>query len=154
MAQPKSINPQIVDALYCDALLLSDEVRAAFNHSGRVDEVSEQTDLARLALSSEGLRTTTRMMQAIAWLLNLRAYFMGELSELQLRRYGRLSHDLLDSDTEQMELLSPNMRELVAETQRFYERLMRLDRGWRQPDSGLPMAFERLRMTFEQHAEG
>jgi regulator of CtrA degradation len=154
MPQTKSINPQIVDALYCDALLLSDEVRAAFKPSARLDGAGEQADLARIALSSEGLRTTTRMMQAIAWLLNLRAYFMGELSELQLRRYGRLSHDLLDSDSEQMEMLSPDMRELIAETQRFYERLMRLDRNWQQPDTGLPMALERLRMTFEQHAEG
>jgi len=152
MPKPASINPRIVESLYCDALVLSDEVRAAFNFSGRIDEVGEEADLARIALSSEGLRTTTRMMHAIAWLLNLRAYFMGELSELQLRRHGRLSPDLQESEPEQMELLDADVRELVVETQRFYERLIRLDRGWRQPDAGLPSAVERLRQTFEMRA--
>jgi regulator of CtrA degradation len=153
MPRPASINPQIVESLYCDALVLSDEVRAAFNLSGRIDKPGEHADLARVALSSEGLRTTTRMMHAIAWLLNHRAFFMGELSELQLSRYGRLSHALLDSDPERLELLDPKVRDLVAETQRFYERLIRLDRGWRRREPALPGAVERLRRSFVTRAE-
>jgi regulator of CtrA degradation len=149
-----SINPPIVESLYCDALLLSDEVRAAFSLSGRIDKPGEDADLARIALSSEGLRTTTRMMHAIAWLLNHRAFFMGELSELQLRRHGRLSPELQSSDPGQIAMLDPVVRELIANTQQFYERLLRLDRGWRQADEGLPGAVDRLRRTFENHLEG
>ena len=77
MAQTASINPRIIEGLYCEALVLSDEVRACFDLSGRTDEAAADEDLARVALSCEALRTTTRMMHAIAWLLNHRAYFRG-----------------------------------------------------------------------------
>lgn len=92
MGQAVTINSRIVEGLYCEALVLSDEVRHAFTLSGRVEQPghSAEEDRARIAMSSEGLRTTTRMMHAVAWLLNHRAHFMGELSEFQLRRHGRL----------------------------------------------------------------
>ena len=150
MPEPSSINPHIVEALYCDALVLSDEVRGAFTLSARDhDTGGEDADLVRIAMSSEGLRTTTRMMHAIAWLLNLRAYFMGELSETQLRRHSRLSGDLLGSDPEQAAMLEPDVRELIAETQHLYQRLLRLDSGWRRHEPGLPGAIERLHRTFD-----
>ena len=90
MSQPASINPRIIDALYGEALLLSDEVRAAFDFAHRLEDCAVREDAMRIALSCEGLRTTTRMMHAIAWLLNHRAFLAGELSEFQLRRHGRL----------------------------------------------------------------
>ena len=80
MSEPVTINPLIIETLYCEALVLSDEVRNAFTLSGRLEGNRNDEDLARVALSSEGLRTTTRMMHAIAWLLNHRAFFMGEIS--------------------------------------------------------------------------
>src|ERR1700741_1773286 len=93
MPEPATINPRIIEGLYCEALVLSDEVRQRFALSGRMDDTGQDEDLARIALSCEGLRTTTRMMHAIAWLLNHRAYCMGELSEFQLRRHGKLAQD-------------------------------------------------------------
>lgn len=145
MSEPATINPRIVEGLYCEALALSDEVRAAFSLSGRIDDAGDEEDLARIALSCEALRTTTRMMHAIAWLLNHRAHFMGELSEFQLRRHGRLAPDRTASDPEQLALLSPEIRELVGATERFHARLMRLDRGWRERDPQAPSAIARLR---------
>lgn len=139
------MNPRIVESLYGEALVLSDEVRAAFALSGRIDHVGEHEDLARVALSCEGLRTTTRMMHAIAWLLNHRAYFMGELSAFQLRRTGRLSLELQGSDADNLALLSHDMRELIAATDRFYARLLRLDRGLSRTEVGQPSAIARLR---------
>jgi regulator of CtrA degradation len=90
MSETADLSPTIVEALYSEALVLADAARAAFDLSGRLTAASEDEDLARIALSCEALRTTTRMMHAIAWLLNQRAYFAGELSEFQLRRHGRL----------------------------------------------------------------
>ncbi|HKX79158.1 MAG TPA: DUF1465 family protein [Novosphingobium sp.] len=145
MSQPATINPRIVEGLYCEALVLSDEVRDTFTLSGRIDDLGQREDLARVALSCEGLRTTTRMMHAIAWLLNHRAFFMGQLSEFQLRRHGRLSRDLQGSDAENLALLDPEVRELIAATDRFYARLLRLDAGWRQVDPERPSAVIRLR---------
>lgn len=135
MNQPTTLNPRIIEGLYCEALVLADEVRSAFDMSGQLDRAAEDSDLARLALSCEALRTTTRMMHALAWLLNHRAHFAGELSEFQLRRYGKLT-DYPDADPERVEMLRPEVRELIGATERFHARLMRLDRGWREPPRG------------------
>jgi regulator of CtrA degradation len=145
MSQPATINPRIIDGLYSEALVLSDEVRGAFMLSGRIENAGREEDLARVALSCEALRTTTRMMHAIAWLLNHRAYFMGELSEFQLRRHGRLARDVATADPERLSLLDPDLRALIAATERFYARLVRLDDGWRQRDIVTPSAIASLR---------
>jgi regulator of CtrA degradation len=144
MATPASINPRIIEGLYCQALVLSDEVRAAFDLSGRIDAPGRPECDLRVALSCEALRTTTRMMHAIAWLLNHRAYLMGELSEFQLRRHGRLA-DFPVSDPERTALLDGPLRELIGATERFYARLLRLDRGWRERDVAVPSAVAKLR---------
>jgi regulator of CtrA degradation len=85
----------------------------------------------RLALSTEGLKTTTRMMHVLAWLLNQRALFSGELSENQMRLHGALPPDRA-SDAGQLALLEPETRELIADTQRLHQRIARLDEAWRQ----------------------
>lgn len=152
MSEPAIINPRIVEALYSEALLLSDEVRHTFAmpkgdgfHDGPLDD-----DLARVALSSEGLRTTTRMMHAIAWLLNHRAYFMGEISELQLKRHGRLSPVMRQSDARHLTMLEPAIAELVETTRRFYDRLLRLENGWKLSAESPSSAVEQLCERIEQ----
>jgi regulator of CtrA degradation len=150
MTPASDINPHIIEALYTEALLLADEVRAAFDLSGRLDRASENEDLARIAISCEALRTTTRMMHIIAWLLNQRAYFNGELSELQLRRHGRLPSKTARSDPEQLALLDPGIRGLVLTTERLYARIERLDRAWQDSFRMQPSALNRLRERLGQ----
>jgi regulator of CtrA degradation len=145
MTPATDINPHIIEALYTEALVLADEVRAAFDLSGRLDRASENEDLARIAMSCEALRTTTRMMHVIAWLLNQRAYFNGELSELQLRRHGRLPAKTARSDPEQLTLLDPEIRGVVLTTERLYARIERLDRTWQDNFRLEPTALNRLR---------
>jgi len=145
MAQTADLNPTIIDALYGEALALADEVRGAFDLSGRLTAASENEDLARIALSCEALRTTTRMMHAIAWLLNQRAYFSGELSEFQLRRHGRLPPAQPQPQHEHLDMLSPELCELIERTQRFYARIERLDEAWRTHFAMQPAAIQRLR---------
>jgi regulator of CtrA degradation len=150
MAEPATINPRIIDGLYCEALVLSDEVRAAFDLSGRVDLQAVQhnraeDDAARLAFSCEALRTTTRMMHALAWLLNHRAFISGELSEFQLKRHGRLAPDRSSADPAQLGQLDVETRALVEATMRFYARLVRLDHDWRERDPHTLSAVARLR---------
>ena len=149
MGTPSSINPRIVEGLYCEALVLSDEVRAAFTLSGRIDAAGEENE-AQVALSCEALRTTTRMMHSVAWLLNHRAYFAGELSEFQLHRYGKLT-DFPESDMHRMVLLDAPTRALVQATERFHARLKRLDAGWRERDADAPSAIAALRARLGQN---
>ena len=87
------------------------------------------SDRLRLAPSSEGLKATTRMMHVLAWLLNQRAYFSGELSENQLRHHGRLPDDRPSNDDD-LDLLEQTTRELIEETIRLHRRISRLDQAW------------------------
>lgn len=154
MSNPATINPRIIEALYCEALVLSDEVRNAFTLSGRLERAGQDEDLARIALSSEGLRTTSRMMHAIAWLLNHRAYFMGEISEMQLRNHGKLALDMTRTDPDHVAMLDPVTARLIETTRGFYERLLRLDRTWRLDTGGHPSAIQRLHERIERRLAG
>lgn len=146
MAIPASINPRIIEGLYAEALVLSDEVRAVFTLTGQEADTGNRAeeDESRIALSCEALRTTTRMMHALAWLLNHRAHFAGELSEFQLRRHGRLA-DFPESDPARIALIEPDVRKLIEATERFHARLQRLDTGWREHDPAAPSAVAALR---------
>ena len=153
MSEPVVISPRIIEALYIEALTLSDEVRGAFTLSMQFDKTDAE-DLSRVALSSEGLRTTTRMMHAVAWLLNHRAYFLGEITEYQLRRHGRLAPNMCQVDPDQLARLDPDIADLVETTRHFYDRLLRLDRNLRLDDEDRPNALERLRERIEQRLAG
>src|SRR5690606_34778952 len=119
--------------------------RAAFDLSGRLTVTSEDEDLARIALSCEALRTTTRVMHAVAWLLNQRAYLAGELSEFQLRRHGRLPPRQPANNPIHVALLPPEIEDLIERTERFYARIERLDRAWHARFTMHPGAVHRLR---------
>jgi regulator of CtrA degradation len=146
MNQPVAINRQIIESLYSEALVLSDEVRNAFDLSAPGDRETARAAAARAELSSEALRTTTRMMHALAWLLNQRAFLAGELSELQLRRYGKLPPERQPNRAETWVAVTPEIRRLIEETQKFYARLQRLDREWRERDPQPPVAALRSRL--------
>ncbi|MBC2666766.1 DUF1465 family protein [Novosphingobium flavum] len=134
MEHTSNLNPRIIESLYVEGLMLSDDVRAAFDLSRRpeLDGECGREDEGRIALSCEALRTTTRMMHAVAWLLNHRAYLNGEISAFQLKRHGRIAGGLPEADPERLALLEPDVRELIRATERFYARLVRLDTGWRE----------------------
>lgn len=144
MAQPATINPRIIETLYCEALVLADEVRNSFDRALRDGNARDDEDMARIALSCEALRTTTRMMHVLAWLLNQRAYFNGELTEFQLLRQSRLNDTGLEADAERLALIEPETRALIAATERFYARLARMDRGWRQREVQAPAGLAQL----------
>jgi regulator of CtrA degradation len=85
------------------------------------------------------------MMHVLAWLLNQRAYFRGEMSEFQLRRQGRLPPQQAPGDPAQLARLGLEVRELVQRTQLFYDRIARIDHGWRERFAMQPAAVHRLR---------
>ena len=129
MRWKSDISEPIVEALYCEALVLADEVRAAFDLPPVGEEIP-QSDAESLARSVEGLRTTTRMMHILAWLLNQRAYFSGDLTEGQLRKHAELPEDR-PSEPDQFELLDHDTQVIVIQTEDMHHRIARLDRAWR-----------------------
>lgn len=144
MTHATNLSRPIVEALYTEALVLADEVRAVFARGanepdfgpGLSSETVHQDTMARLALSTEGLKTTTRMMHILAWLLNQRAFFSGELTETQVRQHGTLPEDR-PSDHKALAELEPATCELIAESEQLHQRIARLDEAWR---SGFEMA--------------
>lgn len=143
MAKAADINAPIIEALYCEALVLADDVRASFDLAPPSSD-SMAEDLTRVALSAEGLKTTTRMMHVLAWLLNHRAYFAGELSEFQLRRHSLLPVDR-PADPANLDRLEPATCELIEETEALHARIARLDSAWRERFEMQPAAVLRLR---------
>lgn len=136
------IRRQVVEELYEETLLLADEARAAFDLRTRDSgapaaggsDGESGGDEVRIALSIEGLRTTTRLMNLLAWLLNQRAFFAGELSEAQVQRCGTLAQDR-HSDPLQIAQLIPSTRALIRESERLYARAERLDSQLRREDA-------------------
>lgn len=145
MSIAATITPAIVEALYEDALALAEEARLVFELEDSRPPRGAQENERRVALSCEALRTTTRMMHAMAWLLNHRAYFSGQLSEFQLRRHGRLPPTQPDADRAQVALLDFYIRDVVERSRALYARIERLDRAWRGQFTMRPEAVHRLR---------
>ncbi len=154
MALMPSLNPRIVEALYADALSLAEAVRGRFERLRREiaasGEDGDDDDLRRVQISCEGLRTTTRVMHCLAWLLNHRAHFAGELSELQLRRHGRLIANFPSSEADAVRMLPEEIQRLVADSERLYERIQRLENSWRTNGLSGDSAVRRLRERVSQ----
>ena len=110
----RNINHEIIEELYSEALILADDARAAFDLRFQ-DNAADCNDLTRVALSIEGLRTTTRLMHVLAWLLNHRAYMAGELSDTQLEHCGTLPEER-QADADNLARLEPETRALIEES--------------------------------------
>lgn len=143
MGPAADINAPIIEALYAEALVLADETRAAFDLAP-LQPGEDPQEPVRLAHSTEGLRTTTRVMHVLAWLLNHRAHLAGELSEFQLRRHGSLPADRAP-EGDNISLLPPHIANLIGRTQAIHRRVWRLDQAWRARFAMEPSAISRLR---------
>lgn len=128
----RNINHEIIEDLYSEALLLADDARAVFDL--RIGEKGDNaSDSLKIALSIEGLRTTTRVMHVLAWLLNQRAYLAGELSAAQLARHNELPEER-SADPANLEALEPETRALIRESEDLHARVARLDREMRRAE--------------------
>ncbi|WP_324261449.1 DUF1465 family protein [Altererythrobacter sp. H2] len=142
MNQPSDISEPIIEALYSEALVLADEVRSVFDLR-HVAGADFDGDRLRFAMSVEGLRTTTRIMHVLAWLLNQRAYLSGDMTEFQLRRHGTLPLDR-PSDPENLAILEKPTRDLIEATETLHGRVSRLDKAWRAGFAGRPSGIRDL----------
>ena len=146
----RNINHEIIEDLYSEALLLADDARAVFDL--RIGEKGDNaSDSLKIALSIEGLRTTTRVMHVLAWLLNQRAFLAGELSAAQLARHNELPEER-SADPANLEALEPETRALIRESEDLHARVARLDREMRrakeQADAPVQAMQDRLAQAF------
>ncbi len=128
-----SLQSRLIESLYCDALVLADEVRLGFDTARLELKQADATEEQLIAFSCEALRTANRMMQCLSWLMNHRAHNRGELTPIQLRRQGRMLDHFPPADERALALMPHDLQHIVAMTQRLYERVVRMDRAWRNP---------------------
>ena len=117
---------RLVNALYVDAMILADEARSYFEREND-PEITALTPSQRVDMSCESLRVTTRLMHSIAWLLNQKAYFAGEISLQQLRGNGRALGKSQPGNSDIIETLPIEARALVSASEQLYNRIARLE---------------------------
>lgn len=147
-----TISETVIEDLYIEALSLADEARAVFAAPESDDGLTLSgvaQDEVRLALSIEGLRTTSRVMHVLAWVLNQRAYLSGELTRKQLILHGALAGDR-QSEPKNMAFLELSTRALIRDTERLHARAARLDAGQRARFSGTEAAIHQLQGRISQ----
>lgn len=142
------VQRRLRDALYSEAMLLADEARCYFDEPGRRD--SEELDpLARVLFSCESLKVTTRVTQAVAWLLTQRAVDAGEMAPATARLPAHRLGDAPETDAETFAVLPWGARALVDASMDLHRRVARLDRALGEPaDSPARAMQERLSRAF------
>lgn len=117
-----------------------------------------------LAYATESMRLTTRLMQLASWLLIRRAVSEGELTPEQAREEQRkIKLPVIGNEPPAREFgsLPPRLRELIEESVKLQERVIRLDQmlGNEIPASGgdadhpLKTQLSRLRAAFGKDTE-
>lgn len=144
MAGIADINPRVVEALYAETMVLADAARAGFDQLRAATRPSPDS-AEDVELACEALRTTTRVMHCLAWLLNHRTWFAGQISTVQLRRHGRLITHFPASDALIVSRLPTDLADLVQQSERVYARIQRLEDAWRDTGIANAGAIERLR---------
>ena len=115
-----------VGSTYEEAMALLEDTRNFLAE----DRQRGETPSARLAISYEAMRVTTRLVQIVAWLLARKAVMAGELSVAQANSDGHaLSGGPLcrDSQGEENLNLPEELRALLTASHLLYRRVLRLD---------------------------
>ena len=134
---------RLVNSLYTEAMLLADEARAYFEHQGRADrEILDP--LARVSLSCESLKITTRLMHVLAWLLTERAIEVGQMGADEAAAAARRLGDATPSDAASIEGLPAPAIVLIDASQDLYARVRRLETEAPESASGVSPALSLL----------
>lgn len=124
------VQRRLRDRLYAEAMLLADEARAYFDEPGRLE--SEALDpLTRVRFSCESLKVTTRLLDAVSWLLTRRAVDAGEIA-IAIAEARSPSHRLGPApapDEEAFALMPERARALIAGSIDLHRRVEHLDRA-------------------------
>lgn len=118
-----------IENLYVEAMVLADEAYGCFAVS-RDRAIQPGQAAQRVALACESLKTTTRLMHVIAWLLHQRALLAGEPGASDRDSAAQLG-DALAADRAMCDRFDPAVQRIVYDSERLFERVCRLDAQWR-----------------------
>ena len=129
-----------VENLYVEAMVLADEAHAAFAAArdlGRIDGARGDA-LLHVGLACESLKTTTRLMRIIAWLLHRRAMIAGDPGAGPEDSAARIG-DPVAADWSLCDRFDMPLRRIVAASERLFARVAALEAGWRAPAAPPPV---------------
>jgi regulator of CtrA degradation len=134
-----------VENLYVEAMVLVDEAHAAFAAAreperGERDERSGANGraLLQVGLACESLKTTTRLMRVIVWLLHRRAMIAGDPGAGPDDSAARIG-DPVAADWSLCDRFDMPLRRIVAASERLFARVAALEAGWRAPAAPPPV---------------
>lgn len=142
------LTPQLLAALYTEAMLLADEARSYFDRDQMTGNLPPEISVA---FSCESLKVTTRLMHSIAWLLNQKALRAGELSQFEADSGARELGYAPASDGFQVGRFPEEAQALISASEDLYFRLQRISNKVRAATEQIPephIMIERLRAAF------
>jgi regulator of CtrA degradation len=107
-------------------MLLADEARGYFDDEIRREQAALDP-LARVQVSCESLKVTTRLLHVVAWLLTWRAVDDGEIGLVEARLPSRRLGASPESDPAAFALMPPRARELADASIDLHRRAALLD---------------------------
>ena len=120
------VKRRLRDALYAEAMLLADETRGYFD-----DELTRNNaaldPFARVQVSCESLKVTTRLLHVVAWLLTWRAVDAGEIAPVEARLPSRRLGASPGSDPAAFALMPAHARGLALASVDLHRRAALLD---------------------------
>lgn len=137
-----------------EGMAMVEETASYLDGAGR----QESRDLPRaaaLAYAGESMRLTTRLMQVASWLLVQRSVFDGEMERVDAAsdKYRLGSKEICRGTAmEGSDQLPVRLRDLLARSERLYDRVERLDdliyQRTTQPETGIGPQLRTLQRVF------
>ena len=142
------VQRRLRDALYAEAMSLADEARGYFDDPLR-RESAALDPLARVQVSCESLKVTTRLLHVVAWLLTRRAVDQGELQPAEALASSRRLGSAPATDAEAFALMPRHARDLATASIDLHRRVARLDHATGEVGDGPARSIqERLARAF------
>ncbi|MDA5194890.1 DUF1465 family protein [Govanella unica] len=118
-----------LERAFGEAMILVQQTACYLEHDGVADR-DRLAESGRTVFTGEALRVTTRLMQAVAWLLVHRAVAQGEMTADEGLSPGRRlggREICLGPAMSGAEALPDRLRELLGASRQIYERVARLE---------------------------
>jgi regulator of CtrA degradation len=126
-----------VENLYVEAMVLADEAHAAFAAQRNLGDLRSGAG-AQIGLACESLKTTTRLMHVIAWLLHRRAMFAGDPGAGPNDSAARIG-DPVAADWDVCAGFDVSVRRIISASERLFERIAAIEAGWDVPEAVTPV---------------
>ncbi len=137
MASAAPVQRAQIENLYVEAMVLADEAHAAFAAQRDLGDLRHD-GLMQIGLACESLKTTTRLMHVIAWLLHRRAMMAGDPGAGPHDSAARIGEPVI-ADWTICTGFEASAQRIIAASERLFERIAQIEAGWNAPVAVTPV---------------